>query len=105
MNACKIEERHKKMAERMVKVALFCVQYRPETRPIMSDVVKMLEGSVEISKPCNPFQHMIEGTFRGNYSVHASGTDVNTSITTSSSFMVTEPGIVYDIPDIELAST
>ncbi|XP_047152000.1 G-type lectin S-receptor-like serine/threonine-protein kinase At1g34300 [Vigna umbellata] len=105
MNACKIEERHKKMAERMVKVALFCVQYRPETRPIMSDVVKMLEGSVEISKPCNPFQHMIEGTFRGNSSVHASGTDVNTSITTSSSFMVTEPGIVYDIPDIELAST
>ncbi|WVZ18191.1 hypothetical protein V8G54_005513 [Vigna mungo] len=104
MNACKIEERHKKMAERMVKVALFCVQYRPETRPIMSDVVKMLEGSVEISKPFNPFQHMIEGTFRGNSSVHASGTDVNTSITTTSSFMVTEP-VVYDIPDIQLAST
>ncbi|KAL9314735.1 hypothetical protein ACSQ67_020187 [Phaseolus vulgaris] len=85
INACKIEERYMKMAERMVKVALCCVQYRPESRPIMSDVVKMLEGSVEISKPSNPFQHIIGGTFQ-THSVHASQTDVNTSINSSSSF-------------------
>ncbi|KAK7354723.1 hypothetical protein VNO80_20191 [Phaseolus coccineus] len=108
INACKIEERYKKMAERMVKVALSCVQYRPESRPIMSDVVKMLEGSVEISKPSNPFQHIIGGTFQA-HSVHASQTDVNTSINSSSSFKVTQSGIVHDIPhhrndDIELAS-
>jgi len=87
INACKIEERYMKMAERMVKVALCCVQYRPESRPIMSDVVKMLEGSVEISKPSNPFQHIIGGTFQ-THSVHASQTDVNTSINSSSSFKV-----------------
>ena len=109
INACKIEERHKNMAERMVMVALSCVQYRPESRPIMSDVVKMLEGSVEISKPYNPFQHIIGGTFQG-HSVHGSTTDVNTSINSSSSFKVTEPGIVYNIThqrndDIELASS
>jgi len=106
INSCKIEERYRKMAERMVRVALCCVQYRPESRPIMSDVVKMLEGSVEISKPSNPFQHIIGGTFQ-DHSVHGSQTDVNTS---SSSFKVTEPGTVYDIPrqrndDIELTST
>ncbi|CAJ1975897.1 unnamed protein product [Sphenostylis stenocarpa] len=108
ITVCKIEERYKKMAERMVKVALFCVQYRPESRPIMSDVVKMLEGSVEIAKPLNPFQYMIDGTFPG-HSVHTSMTDVNTSVNSSSSVMVTQPGIVYDIPlmrnDIELVSS
>ncbi|KAH1209259.1 LEAF RUST 10 DISEASE-RESISTANCE LOCUS RECEPTOR-LIKE PROTEIN KINASE-like 2.2 [Glycine max] len=75
--ACGIEERHHKMAERMVKVALLCVQYRPDSRPIMSDVVKMLEGSVEISKPMNPFQHMMDGTIPG-HSAQASQTDANT---------------------------
>jgi len=76
------------MAERMVKVALLCVQYRSESRPIMSDVVKMLEGSVEICKPLNSFQHMMNGTFPG-LSVQASQTDANTSIDFSSSAMVT----------------
>ncbi|KAG5116640.1 hypothetical protein JHK84_042753 [Glycine max] len=29
----------------MVNVALLCVQYKPDSRPIMSDVVKMLEDT------------------------------------------------------------
>lgn len=29
----------------------------PESRPLMSVVVKMLEGAVEIPTPFNPFQH------------------------------------------------
>ncbi|KAG4949292.1 hypothetical protein JHK82_042499 [Glycine max] len=107
--ACGIEERHHKMAERMVKVALLCVQYRPDSRPIMSDVVKMLEGSVEISKPMNPFQHMMDGTIPG-HSAQASQTDANTSVNSGSSATVTQPGIVYDNPmmrndDIEWTST
>jgi serine/threonine protein kinase len=61
--ACGIEEKNKEIVERMIKVALSCVQYRPELRPTMSVVVKMLEGLVEISKPLNPFQHMIDGAF------------------------------------------
>ncbi|KAH1203334.1 hypothetical protein GmHk_17G049604 [Glycine max] len=47
----------------MVDVALSFVQYRPDSRPIMSDVVKMLEGSVEILKPLNPFQPFMDGNF------------------------------------------
>ncbi|KAJ1418295.1 Protein kinase-like domain superfamily [Sesbania bispinosa] len=44
---CGIEEQYKEITERMVKVALSCVQYKPESRPEMSIVVKMLEGSME----------------------------------------------------------
>ncbi|XP_015891625.3 G-type lectin S-receptor-like serine/threonine-protein kinase At1g34300 isoform X2 [Ziziphus jujuba] len=56
--ACEIEEKDKDMAERMVKVALWCVQYKPQSRPLMSVVVKMLEGGVEIPTPLNPFEHL-----------------------------------------------
>ena len=38
-------------------VALWCVQYWPEERPLMSVVVKMLEGGVEIPMPKNLFRH------------------------------------------------
>ncbi|KAF5789293.1 hypothetical protein HanXRQr2_Chr09g0369491 [Helianthus annuus] len=31
----------------MLKVALCCVQYRPEARPVMSIIVRMLEGADE----------------------------------------------------------
>ncbi|XP_029125195.1 rust resistance kinase Lr10-like [Cajanus cajan] len=107
--ACGIEERCKDMAERMVMVALLCVQYRPESRPMMSDVVKMLEGLVDISKPLNPFQHMMDAIFPC-HSVQESHIDASTSINSISSVVVTKPGIVYDSPimrndGIELAST
>ncbi|KAK9724672.1 hypothetical protein RND81_05G091200 [Saponaria officinalis] len=52
------DEREK--AERMVKVALWCVQYLPNSRPKMSDVVKMLKGGVEIEPPQNPFAHLVD---------------------------------------------
>ncbi|XP_074282232.1 rust resistance kinase Lr10-like [Silene latifolia] len=50
------EDREK--AERMVKVALWCVQYLPNARPMMSSVVKMLEGGGEVDPPPNPFAHL-----------------------------------------------
>jgi hypothetical protein len=59
---CGVEENHREMAERIVKVAFWCVQYRPESRPVMSVVVKMLEGAVEIPTPLCPFQHMMDVT-------------------------------------------
>ncbi|KAK7413015.1 hypothetical protein VNO78_04832 [Psophocarpus tetragonolobus] len=90
---CNIEERHKELVEKMVKVALLCVQYRRESRPMMSDVVKMLEGSLEISKPMNPFQHMMDGAFHV-HSIQASRTDANTSINSSSYATVNELDIV-----------
>ncbi|XVF29389.1 hypothetical protein REPUB_Repub15cG0116800 [Reevesia pubescens] len=46
-------------AKTMVKVALWCVQYLPEARPSMRDVVKILEGGAEAGTPPNPFHHLI----------------------------------------------
>ncbi|KOM39819.1 hypothetical protein LR48_Vigan04g001700 [Vigna angularis] len=59
MVACGINDQNKETAERMMKVALSCVQYKQESRPVMSVVVKMLEGSVVIPKPLNPFPHLV----------------------------------------------
>ncbi|XP_031270535.1 rust resistance kinase Lr10-like [Pistacia vera] len=56
--ACGIEEKDKEKAERMSKVALWCVQDSPEGRPPMSAVVKMLEGGGEIVPPPKPFQYL-----------------------------------------------
>ncbi|XP_017419839.2 rust resistance kinase Lr10 isoform X2 [Vigna angularis] len=59
ITSCGIDDKDREIAERIVKVALSCVQYKPEVRPIMSVVVKMLEGSVEVPNPPNPFQYLI----------------------------------------------
>ncbi|KAL6342875.1 hypothetical protein AAG906_016894 [Vitis piasezkii] len=49
-------------AKTMCMVALFCVQYIPEARPSMIDVVKMLEGGVQVTPPPNPFQYWLVST-------------------------------------------
>ncbi|GJS69691.1 G-type lectin S-receptor-like serine/threonine-protein kinase [Tanacetum coccineum] len=59
--ACEIEEKDQEIVERMLKVALCCVQQRAETRPVMSLVVKMLEGGLEVPEPPNPFTHLFSG--------------------------------------------
>lgn len=107
--ACGIEDQNREIAERIVKVALSCVQYQPESRPIMSVVVKMLEGSIEIPKPENPFQHLI-GWSPPPHSVHASQIDTDTSISSGSSATVTKSVNVVAAPvmttcEIQLAST
>lgn len=58
LSTCEIKDEDRETAERMVKVALWCVQYLPKDRPMMSLVVKMLEGGMEINKPPNPFEHL-----------------------------------------------
>uniref|UniRef100_A0A0E0KW51 Protein kinase domain-containing protein n=1 Tax=Oryza punctata TaxID=4537 RepID=A0A0E0KW51_ORYPU len=50
--------REREKAERVCKVALWCVQYRPEERPSMGNVVRMLEGEDHIAAPRNPFAHL-----------------------------------------------
>ncbi|KAK3029757.1 hypothetical protein RJ639_038034 [Escallonia herrerae] len=52
-------EKDREKAERMCLVALWCVQDSPESRPLMSTVVKMLEGGVEIMPPPKPFQYLV----------------------------------------------
>ncbi|KAG6705761.1 hypothetical protein I3843_07G189900 [Carya illinoinensis] len=54
-----IEEKNRAKAERMAMVALWCVQYSPDERPLMSTVVKMLEGSIDVVPPPFPFEHMV----------------------------------------------
>ncbi|KAJ4828165.1 hypothetical protein Tsubulata_005043 [Turnera subulata] len=57
-----LPEKDREVAERFMKAALWCVQSRPESRPLMSTVVKMLEGSMEIPSPLNPFPNLFEQT-------------------------------------------
>lgn len=56
---CGIEEKNRGKAKTMLTVALWCVQYLPEARPSMRDVVKILEGGAQAATPPNPFQHLI----------------------------------------------
>ncbi|KAI9112601.1 hypothetical protein K1719_016524 [Acacia pycnantha] len=58
LTECGIED--KEIVKGVMRIALSCVQYKPKLRPKMSDVVKMLEGSMEIQDPPNPFQHLME---------------------------------------------
>lgn len=60
LNDCGHEDKDREVMERMVRIAFWCVQYRPELRPMMSVVVKMLEGSIDVPNPKNPFQHLME---------------------------------------------
>ncbi|XP_062113291.1 G-type lectin S-receptor-like serine/threonine-protein kinase At1g34300 [Humulus lupulus] len=45
---------HFEMVNRMVQTAMWCLQSRPEMRPSMGKVAKMLEGTVEITQPSKP---------------------------------------------------
>lgn len=74
------EEEDKEKAERMVKVALWCVQYLPNSRPKMSTVVRMLEGGVDIDPPPNPFEHLID-----NLDLNGGGSSLTKSSQVSSS--------------------
>ncbi|PHT49503.1 hypothetical protein CQW23_09250 [Capsicum baccatum] len=42
------------LVNRMVKTAMWCIQDRPDARPSMGKVAKMLEGTVEIIEPKKP---------------------------------------------------
>ena len=103
---CGIDEKNKEMAERMIKVALWCVQYRPESRPLMSVVVKMLEGSMEIPKPPNPFEyltgeiHLVQET--QNYSTDES---CSTMIKTRTGSSIVDATPIMKKYEIEIASS
>ncbi|GAU51137.1 hypothetical protein TSUD_300700 [Trifolium subterraneum] len=110
MIVCGIEEKNKEIAERMVKIALCCVQYRPELRPIMSVVVKMLEGALEIPKIFNPFQYLMDGANFATHSVQVTNTYTTTVSSSASSVMVSDSNIVCATPimknyEIELTSS
>lgn len=44
------------MVRKMVITALWCIQMRPSDRPLVKEVVEMLEGNVEsLEMPAKPF--------------------------------------------------
>ncbi|CAK7337557.1 unnamed protein product [Dovyalis caffra] len=83
LSLCGIEEKDREKARRMSIVALLCIQHSPDARPLMSDVVKMLEGNMEIiMQPENPFEYL-EST-QPNYALNmGSSEDLSTSTSTT----------------------
>ncbi|XP_061360429.1 PR5-like receptor kinase [Gastrolobium bilobum] len=77
LSLCGIEEKDKEKAERMLMVALWCVQYSPDDRPLMSTVVKMLEGEIDISPPPFPFPNL--GSGKPNLTPQGSTEDSDTT--------------------------
>lgn len=76
----------------------------------MSVVVNMLEGSLEIPKTLNPFQHLFYGTNFATQSVQLSNIYTTTVTSSASSVMVSDSSIVCATPimrkyEIELASS
>ncbi|XP_075637369.1 G-type lectin S-receptor-like serine/threonine-protein kinase At1g34300 isoform X2 [Castanea sativa] len=102
---CGIEEKHRETAERMMKVAFWCVQYRPESRPLMIVVVKMLEGAVEVPPPLNPFQHLLVLNPSKNANSNPTLTDstFDSEYSSQMSFVGATPVMRKD--EIEIAST
>lgn len=77
LSLCGIEEKDREKAQRMVMVALWCVQYSPFDRPLMSNVVKMLEGDMEIRTPPFPFQNLV--SFNPNLTSQGTNEDSDAS--------------------------
>ena len=50
----------KEMLEKLVKIAIWCVQEDPYLRPTMRNVIHMLEGTVEVQAPLNPSPFSIQ---------------------------------------------
>ncbi|CAO2201050.1 unnamed protein product [Urochloa humidicola] len=69
----------RRKVERMCAVALWCVQYRPEDRPAMSAVVRMLEGDDDVAAPAvSPFAHL-ETNYLGSRTFTADTTYTTTT--------------------------
>lgn len=59
-------EEEKKMEKKMIIVALWCIQMKPNDRPSMNKVVQMLEGEVEcLQMPSKPFLSSLDNTETG----------------------------------------
>jgi len=56
-----------KEAERAFKVACWCVQDKEVDRPMMGEVVKILEGLIELAMP--PMPKLLQAIAGGSYSV------------------------------------
>ncbi|OVA16304.1 Protein kinase domain [Macleaya cordata] len=97
-----IEEKDREKAERMFMVALWCVQDSPDSRPLMSSVVKMLEGGVEIMPPSNPFRYLY--SLGAGHVVVGIGSNNSTTARTDSSWYKDSTPVMRKY-DIQMASS
>ncbi|RHN77753.1 putative glycerophosphodiester phosphodiesterase [Medicago truncatula] len=75
-----ISEEDMKIVKKMIMVALWCIQLKPNDRPSMSKVVEMLDGDIEsIEMPPEPTMYPDETISRGE--------TTNLDQTTSSDFI------------------
>jgi hypothetical protein len=59
-------EEEKKIGNKMIIVALWCIQMKPNDRPSMKEVVQMLEGDVEcLQMPSKPFLSSLDQIVTG----------------------------------------
>ncbi|KAE8713812.1 receptor-like protein kinase [Hibiscus syriacus] len=106
MMVCGVDEEDRDMGERMVKTALWCIQHRPDSRPWMSMVVKMLEGATEIHSPPNPFAAFLleSGAPNKNNSTRTTWTDTSCDSGLSSSNLICATPVMRQY-GIEMASS
>ncbi|KAJ0090880.1 hypothetical protein Patl1_14243 [Pistacia atlantica] len=108
MIALGVEDTDRERAEKMMKVALWCVQDKPEARPVMSVVVKMLEGEIDIPTPSYPFRHILGGSPGSEQpagpSWNGSTFDFSSSMATESSLMIGATPIMKKY-EIEMAAS
>jgi hypothetical protein len=73
-------EEEKKIGNKMIIVALWCIQMKPNDRPSMNKVIQMLEGEVEcLQMPSKPFLSSLDKIVAGG------GENSNQSIESSQS--------------------
>ncbi|XP_042492356.1 rust resistance kinase Lr10-like [Macadamia integrifolia] len=77
------EDEEEEVVERICLVGLWCIQHIPSNRPYMDRVIQMLEGTVEVRIPPNPFPPEMDTNAENiNYfpSVYFSVEDHNPSV-------------------------
>ncbi|KAG9458197.1 hypothetical protein H6P81_002705 [Aristolochia fimbriata] len=81
-----VEEEEEVIVEKMCLVGLWCIQHVPATRPAMSKVIQMLEGTVEIGMPPHPFpQEFNEEEFPSYYFTADKSSATQSSVTKETS--------------------
>ncbi|KAJ1394946.1 Serine-threonine/tyrosine-protein kinase, catalytic domain [Sesbania bispinosa] len=79
-----VTEEEKKMVKKMIIVALWCIQLKPDDRPSMRKVVEMLEGDVEsLEMPPKPSLYPHETITTGDQSINSEQTTSSDNISSS----------------------
>ncbi|KAF8008270.1 hypothetical protein BT93_K2060 [Corymbia citriodora subsp. variegata] len=91
-------EEDRRIAKKMIVVALWCIQLIPSDRPSMCKVLKMLEGEVDdLQIPPRPLFYPLEASTRDDGTWTHKGNDTESTLSTSA--------ITYEDSHLEYIST